>query len=196
MSKKAQKGRPGRPALSQSDRKNRNLTFRSRDDLRDRLDEAARQSQRSISEEIERRLERSFLDQQLMTSALELAYVQGPAGVLLAIGEVMKDAGERANKASTVSPFWWKDPFAYDKALRGAVEVLEFFRPAGEVPKERFKGGPSDLNLIFDQLGVATAQSFLRKIAANDDEPRVVRVRSLLGPDLIERLPKSSRAEK
>jgi chromosome segregation ATPase len=54
------KRQPGRPSLPDEEKRSRNLTFRSRGDLRDRLNDAATQSGRSISEEIEFRLEASF----------------------------------------------------------------------------------------------------------------------------------------
>ena len=63
MTKGARKKRVGRPALPEADRKSRNFTFRSRGDLREHLERAAQKAGRSISEEIENRLERSFLDQ-------------------------------------------------------------------------------------------------------------------------------------
>ena len=55
-----QKRRPGRPPKPETERKSRNFTFRSRGSLDAQLKEAARQSGRSVSEEIEFRLERSF----------------------------------------------------------------------------------------------------------------------------------------
>src|SRR5262249_60037015 len=51
--------RPGRPAKPEDQRRSRNLTFRVRGDLHERLQTAAA-GERSISEEIERRLEQSF----------------------------------------------------------------------------------------------------------------------------------------
>lgn len=55
-----QQKRRGRPAKAPSERKRGNLTFRVRDDLRAALEEAAAQSDRSLSEEIEYRLELSL----------------------------------------------------------------------------------------------------------------------------------------
>jgi hypothetical protein len=55
------KRRPGRPAtLAREQRKNNNLTFRARPTLKARLVGAAEASDRSVSEEIEHRLEGSF----------------------------------------------------------------------------------------------------------------------------------------
>jgi len=56
----AAKKRIGRPPKSEEDRKAVNFTFRSRGQMRDRLQAAAAASRRSISEEIEYRLENSF----------------------------------------------------------------------------------------------------------------------------------------
>src|SRR5215210_3079447 len=50
----------GRPALSSERKKSQTLTFRTRTDLRKSLEAAAEQAGRSISEEVEYRLQRSF----------------------------------------------------------------------------------------------------------------------------------------
>lgn len=52
--------RRGRPPIAEQDRKTSNLTFRTRGDLRAKLEEAAQESGRSISEEIEHRLHSTF----------------------------------------------------------------------------------------------------------------------------------------
>src|SRR3954468_1342001 len=54
--KRKRGGQPKEPAA----RKRNNLTFRTRDDLRERLEQAAARSGRSVSEEIEYRLLRDF----------------------------------------------------------------------------------------------------------------------------------------
>jgi hypothetical protein len=60
------KNRPrGRPPVPMSEKRVRNFTFRSRGDMHERLSEAAEVNGRSISEEIERRLERSFLPEEI-----------------------------------------------------------------------------------------------------------------------------------
>ena len=58
--------RRGRPPKDPSDRKDGNLTFRTRGSLRAQLAEAAKRSGRSISEEVEQRLERSFYEPELI----------------------------------------------------------------------------------------------------------------------------------
>jgi hypothetical protein len=60
------KNRPrGRPPVPAAQKKVRNFTFRSRGDMHERLSEAAEANGRSISEEIERRLERSFFSDEI-----------------------------------------------------------------------------------------------------------------------------------
>jgi hypothetical protein len=54
------KKKVGRPQIAPQERKVRNVTFRSRNDLYEALQAAAAKTGRSLSEEIERRLEGSF----------------------------------------------------------------------------------------------------------------------------------------
>jgi Arc-like DNA binding domain len=61
----AAKKRIGRPPKSEEDRKGVNFTFRNRGQMRERLQEAAAASKRSISEEIEHRLEDSFRNEDI-----------------------------------------------------------------------------------------------------------------------------------
>ena len=70
------KKRIGRPPKAKEDRKAVNFTFRSRGEMRERLQAAAAASGRSISEEIERRLDWSFQQEdtaKLIAAAAERA---------------------------------------------------------------------------------------------------------------------------
>jgi hypothetical protein len=58
----AKKPKRGRPARYQGERLSKNRTFRVRDRLDEMLMEAAARTGRSVSEEVEHRLERSFFD--------------------------------------------------------------------------------------------------------------------------------------
>jgi predicted HicB family RNase H-like nuclease len=70
----AAKKRIGRPPKAEEDRKAVNFTFRSRGQMRERLQAAAIAVGRSISEEIEFRLERSFWQEEIekLTEAVKL----------------------------------------------------------------------------------------------------------------------------
>jgi hypothetical protein len=128
--------RRGRPPLPGGQRKSRNFTFRSRGDLHAQLAAAAARSNRSISEEIEWRIQRSFLDQDRAIEALGLTYGHELAGLLLTLGEVMKEAGEQtaylAEHTLEAARNWMVHPFAFAKAAEAAKAALEAFKPSDE----------------------------------------------------------------
>jgi hypothetical protein len=68
--KSSTKRRLGRPPKPKEELKSRNLTFRAREKLRDSLQQAAHENGRSISEEIEYRLESTFKEQEVIIRAL------------------------------------------------------------------------------------------------------------------------------
>ncbi len=68
MAKRKRIGRPPKPA---KERKSVNFTFRSRGELREQLRRAAEVSGRSISEEIEYRLDQSFRDEYMAETAVK-----------------------------------------------------------------------------------------------------------------------------
>src|SRR4051812_14181277 len=61
----------GRPPIPDSEKKVRNITFRSRGKMHERLSEAAANNGRSLSEEIEARLAQSFDIEERMTAFRE-----------------------------------------------------------------------------------------------------------------------------
>lgn len=70
MARQKRIGRPPKPA---KERKSVNFTFRSRGDMRQKLRDAAALGGRSISEEIERRLDLSFQQEQMAMEAVKAA---------------------------------------------------------------------------------------------------------------------------
>ncbi len=191
--------RRGRPALDPSDRKSRNLTFRSRGDLRARLDQAASQSERSISEEIEYRLERSFTDQSLMFEAMRLTYGPELAGLLLLIGAAMKTTGPRAGFHSTGSyeaaQHWWNDPYAFGQVAQGVHALILAFKPPGNVTLPAYAKKPGKLQgldrvAVAEHLGENDAFRMTRLLISKDQaEVTIERARAFLG-DLVNRLKK------
>ena len=111
----AKRKRGGQPKKA-ADRKRNNLTFRTRDKLRNDLEAAAADSQRSISEEIEHRLEDSFhCDQWFSSPELRrIVFLMTDSFVLA--GEQW--AGEAPKGA------WVKDRGVYRHAAVAAVEAL------------------------------------------------------------------------
>ena len=71
--------------------------FRVTPEMKQRIESAAAQSGRSMSQEVEFRLERSIDREDLLSDVLELKFGPEVAGLLLAIGIAMDNGGRRAN---------------------------------------------------------------------------------------------------
>ena len=138
-------------------------------DIKKRLDNAARASGRTQSQEAEARLERSFDHQELLPQVLGLTYGRQLAAMLLMLGDAMKATGESAGfSATAVRPSailegtqkWFDIPYAYDQAVRAANRILEALRPAGDpqTPKH-MRGTEGELHLgdVAERLGERVA---------------------------------------
>ena len=103
-------------------------------DLKRRLDAAAEQGGRSQSQEAEVRLERSFDRQELLSDALSLAYGKQIAGLLMMLGCVMCDVGnrQRQQKQGNTDEHWTSDGYALRSAVEAAVALLIAALPDGE----------------------------------------------------------------
>jgi len=127
----------GRPPLPGESRKRRNLSLRVRDQAREALARAAAQNQRTISEEIEARLEQSLSG---VEQALEFAYGARIAGLVVAIARAMHDTATWAGvDVFGVTPIADRsvvaaeDPWVYDQMTKAVGTVLEAFRPKGAI---------------------------------------------------------------
>jgi hypothetical protein len=194
------KHRPGRPPLKPGDRKNFNFTFRSRGELRNQLEAAAARSSRSVSEEIEHRLDRSFHTQELLFDALEAIYGEGTAAILLAIGKLMRDAGRSAGFRATFTldgaDQWFNNPYAYDQVAQGVGRFLQALKPAGEIElpaSARMRHGPPELNFKFlaEKHGELFAAGLLAEIGAGETADAALVQRYAKG-ELLKRLQQGS----
>ncbi len=195
---KAKRGRPPKPA---EDVKAKNLTFRTRGALRDQLEEAANDAGRSISEEVEYRLIRSFdrVDEEFGSAALY--------GIMKAAAISMQVTGESAMGARLdAATAWLDDPYAYDQAVKAAQKILEAFRPEGEIkpPKTlRFVGGKPEEDAERTELfkdfaerrGEMWAGSMINEILTGEPigpgaVERDSQMRRRLGKSLVDRLQK------
>src|SRR5262249_37429017 len=113
------KPRVGRPRI-RAESPGDYVGFRAPRELKQRLEAAAVRSGRSLSTEAQIRLERSFEKQDLLGSALELAYGSRFGGILLLAAEMAAEVGRLAGYTSGESHAailnWIEDPFAYDQA--------------------------------------------------------------------------------
>jgi hypothetical protein len=185
---KAKPKSAGRPPRRAGERLSKHRTFRVRGELDGQLAQAAAASGRSVSEEIEYRLERSFADDGSLLGTLNLAYGRELAGLMWVLVETMKDAGKAAGGLATLSAQgsnrWWNNPFAYAQAAEAAKAILTAFRPPGEpLTPDAFPG--------ISNLGVGTAFGILQEIRAvpwnTGDPERGPRLRLALA-SLIDRV--------
>ena len=155
------------------------LKFRVSRELRNRLEAAASEKGHSLSQEIVNRLrswERevdSLLDAELSDGA--------PDAIIETVGRAMQDIGAVIGSLDPVGRErgWLHSPYAFDQAVRGACEVLEAFRPDGEMP---------DFSRVLwmERAGQDRARSLLRNIVEGGGIWEQ-RVREKLGEDLLKR---------
>lgn len=141
----AKKVRRGRPPLPSAEQRRHILSVRVRDETRVQLEKAALRSERSISQEVEAQIERSFERQGLYRDVLELRYGRSVAGLVMVLGETIHLALEalsfslpsenEADQPPGSRPFdeeWLRDPAGYAAVVSCVVAMLEEFRPAAD----------------------------------------------------------------
>src|SRR4051812_25534907 len=105
------------------------LNMRTTHQMRTALEAAASSSGRSLAQEAELRIERSFSDQRMSIEALELTFGRELAGILLTLGYAMNEAGRMtaftATRTLEGSQNWWKNPYGYSQAMQAAIHILQ-----------------------------------------------------------------------
>ena len=113
--------RRGRPPLDPEKAKRASFNTRLRPALKFALEAAAKKEGRSLSEEIESRLERSLEEERQLIGALEFVFGRQVAGLILAIGCAMKEALPRRRRRD-----WLSDR----KTFRRATDTINFLLQA------------------------------------------------------------------
>lgn len=130
----------GRPPRRTGERLSKNRTFRVRPQLDEQLTLAALHSGRSVSEEIELRLEQSFAKQESMFHALDLVYGRENTAIAMVVAELAIALGTHAPLASFArgkpEPYqaggWLKDPFLFNEFVGALNLMFEGMRPDGK----------------------------------------------------------------
>ncbi len=121
----------GRPKKSAEERRGYSLSANITDELKGKLDTAAKSSGRSLSHEVEFRLEMSFEhDEFKRLSDGKSEHVVGDPGaqkLLATLGSAAGLISERNNKN------WWEDPETYDAVCELWKELLVNLRPADSI---------------------------------------------------------------
>jgi hypothetical protein len=155
----------GRPAIRKPKPGQRvHLSLAVPQELKGKIENAARKRGWSISVEASHRLERSFEAEALLPQVLELKYGPKLAGLLFALGSAMQHAGHMAalHASSTQGDThnWLDVPAAYDQAVLAASKILE----AGHLEVE----GSKKMIISFGQtkipMGVFAANRVLTSI--------------------------------
>lgn len=129
------KSRGGRPRTREpKDGQRITISVRVTPRLKSLVEESAKQSGRSVSQEIEYRVERSFERQDLLLDLLSTAFGQKTAGymmvMMIAFSEAGRTAGHLADPLGAQLKDWTEDDWAKNeawKALRKAAE--DYFVP-------------------------------------------------------------------
>ena len=156
------------------------FSTRLRKDTRDALTQAANQSGRSLSQEVEHRLRRSFDEDRRIDQVFGDRSLFGLMRVIAAV------IGARSTRAAK----WADDPVAFDQAKHAIDLVLDAFRPPGDPtpPKDAEFPGLEEL-----RPGMTAGQILFEIKNADDQLPlhgrdRAAIVKSDLGPKLVKRI--------
>jgi TraY domain len=196
MAAQKAKARRGRPGRTPRPGERVALSLRVTPDAKAKLDRAATENGRSQSQEAELRLERSFQDEDLLPQVLSLAFGERLAAILLAIGFAMKDAATASSFAVTFSQngSWTDEPYAYDEAVKSALQILESLRPEGQVvtPPAVASLERENPNLS-GKLGIGFANAILEQAASglariDRDREQAKTLRRLFGDELAHRI--------
>jgi hypothetical protein len=172
--------------------------------MRERLEERAAETGRSITQEAELRLEQGFATESLLAEALALAYGPKLAGLLLEAGDLLTEVGRSvafdATNTLEGAENWLSHPLAYAEAVKALAAILEEgFRPAGEIvplPRQLAPPGHPDMQRVLDQMterpGLGRAMRHVALLtgeigAGGEIGEKAATKRKLLG-DLIDRL--------
>lgn len=156
------------------------LSLRVTPEIRTRLVAAHQASGRSLSQEAEFRLERSFDREDLLIDVLTLAFgSKVVAGFFLLITHAMVAAASTPNQAvdSTFDQrsTWLDDSAAFDRAATAAMIVLHQLHPTG-LGTDFAKDG--EANIAWDIVSAVRSKENVKGI----DAEVIERVRALLGP--------------
>jgi hypothetical protein len=138
-----EKGRSGRPPVAPTAGKKLTLSFRTDPDTKSKLTAAAEVGGRNLSEEMERRFDASFRDEDILGQAMTLAYGQPNAALLCLLGETLRTLAPRGE--------WLNDPASRDAVARGFLRLLR--RLAAPEDGHVFRDGSSEAKVdrvLFD----------------------------------------------
>ena len=159
------KRKTGRPGREPEPGERVGLSLRVTPEMKRALDAAAESSGRSLSQEAEARLERSFQNEELLPQLLQIARGRQLAAVLQIIGYVMKETGNQVGffEAGTLdgAAGWFDNPNALAQAVAAGHEILSALRPAEGAEAKPLPPG-------FENIGAWLARGALEAVRNPD----------------------------
>jgi len=181
------KRRPGRPRTRTDEPPGDYVGFRAPRALKAQLSAAASASGRSLSTEAQFRLERSFQNEELLPQILDLAYGPEASGLIMALGECIKDSGPYIATFSGEDlgqpARWMASPWAF-RQMKAAIQIiLEDLEPIGtenaELPAT-IAALPEPSRSLMGAIGPNTARTILNWLRASADSagtgPKMMRL--------------------
>jgi hypothetical protein len=139
------------------------LGLRVGGEIKQWIDEEAKRSGRTQSQTAEAFLEDRRNRQQLLPEVLELTYGRALAGLLMALGRAMKEAGQHTALFAGDGPVamiygWMREQHSYDQATIAARAVLDGMRPSepsngAERLKQKFSDYPKRVQTLMENIG-------------------------------------------
>ena len=161
-------------------------SFRTSEEMRDKLQAAAAANGVSMNAEINNRLAASFdpdrdVDQVFSSRAW--------FGVMKLVSTTMEIAGRFAvhlkgqpDEAAT----WFRDPYAFDQAIRAAIKTLDVCRPSGASKAPTLSD--EALSFLARRVGEQQAELVISEIRNADPGSRGERLRRDLDPTTLENI--------
>jgi len=180
--------RGGWPARTPNPGERVPMSFRVTPEFKAKLDQAANESGRSLAQEIELRLERSFDEERHLTDILELGFGQQAAALMLAIGHVVR---EMAPLPRPGSPGWLSDPEPYRRMVESINLLLQAIDPVEDpVAWASLRKGVSDEGGDPELYAAAVVEAIAdpEQEEAADMGPLIPIIRRWLGSSVIARL--------
>ena len=122
----------GRPTLPDEKAKRAVFNTRLRAELKTALEAAAKRQGRSLSEEVEFRLERGLDRERNLAEALELGFGRQVAGLMLAIGYTIKLTIPESPSRRPGQLSWLSDPEAFREVTEAIDLLLGTIAPDGD----------------------------------------------------------------
>ena len=186
------KPKRGRPALPPDPTKKSQLSVMVTATIKLKLEHEARRQGRTISQEAEARLERSFDRQDLLTEVMEPTYGGQTMALLMVLGEVLRSAAGLSQAMwvleKGISPTvfdtlntdfhgrWLHDPRAYGAMVEAVKRTLEELRPTGDVPEQS-----EDAKFKWEDIPDYVVPPILRALQYGSTDPQMITARRHLG---------------